>query len=124
NFPLDYETATQYKNLNDKDNLKNQILWALNLIGVESSYQAPTLSSEKKEYGIYRYRWYTLSDYMATYFEGTRKGTVGVIESTMYVDSQMLQTYYGIIDSLEAQGLNVIPVMAYGATTAQLNIMV
>jgi len=124
NFPLDYETATQYKNLNDKDNLKNQILWALNLIGVESSYQAPTLSSEKEEYGIYRYRWYTLSDYMATYFEGTRKGTVGVIESTMYVDSQMLQTYYGIIDSLEAQGLNVIPVMAYGATTAQLNIMV
>ncbi len=124
NFPEEYENATLYKNLNDKDNLENQIRWALDLIGVANSYQVPTFSSEKQEYGIYRYRWYNLTEYMATYFDTTRQGTVGLIESTMYVDSQMLQPYYAIIESLEAEGLNVIPVMAYGATTAQLNIMV
>lgn len=124
-FPELYNIATLYKNLNDKDNLKNQILWTLNLIGLETAYELPKFSSAKQEYGIYRYRWYnTLEEYMAQYFKSNRQGTVGLIESTMYVDSQMLHTYYAIIDSLEARGLNVIPITAYGGTTAQLDIMV
>jgi Uncharacterized conserved protein len=124
NFPTNYNLATLYKVLNDKDSTKNQILWALNLIGVETQFEAPAFSANKQQYGIYRYRWYTLEEYMAVYFKSNRQGTVGLIESTMYVDSQMLQTYYAIIESLEAQGLNVIPVTAYGGTTTQLQVMV
>jgi cobaltochelatase CobN len=124
NFPTNYNIATLYKVLNDKDSTKNQILWALNLIGVETQFELPAYSSSKQQFGIYRYRWYTLEEYMAVYFKSNRQGTVGLIESTMYVDSQMLQTYYAIIESLEAQGLNVIPVTAYGGTTAQLQVMV
>lgn len=124
NFPAVYNIATLYKDLNDKNSIENQILWALGLIGIETQFDLPSYSSGKQDYGIYRYRWYTLEEYMATYFDSSRQGTVGLIESTQYVNSQMLQTYYAIIEALEAQGLNVIPVTAYGATTAQLNIMV
>lgn len=124
NFPTNYNIATLYKVLNDKENTKNQILWALNLIGVETQFELPSYTNIKQQYGIYRYQWYTLEEYKAVYFKSNRQGTVGLIESTMYVDSQMLQTYYAIIESLEAQGLNVIPVTAYGGTTAQLQVMV
>jgi len=124
NFPELYNIATLYKDLNDKDSLQNQILWTLNLVGLAVDYETPTFSSTKQEYGIYRYQWYTLEAYMKKYFNDDAVGTVGVIESTMYVDSAMLQTYYGIIEALEAQGLNVIPITAYGGTEAQLDIMV
>lgn len=122
-FPEVYNKAVLYKNLNDKDNLKNQILWALSLLGIQTSYSEPDFSSGKQEYGIYRYKWYTLNEYMAKYFKSDRKGCVGLIESTMYVDAQELQPYYAIIDALEARGLNVIPVMAYGGTEEQLKVM-
>ncbi|MCE5215144.1 MAG: cobaltochelatase subunit CobN [Methanobacterium sp.] len=122
NYPELYNIATLYKKINDPDNLKNQVLWTLNLVGMVIAYEEPTYA--KQESGIYRYRWYTLEEYKTTYFKNNNQGTVGLIESTKYVDSQMLQTYYSIIESLEAQGLNVIPVTAYGATTAQLDIMV
>ena len=39
--------------------------------------------------------------------ELARQGTVGLIESTLYISSQKLQTYYAIVDSLEAKKLNV-----------------
>ncbi|WP_287382422.1 DUF3344 domain-containing protein, partial [Methanobacterium sp.] len=123
NFPELYNKATLYKNLNDKENLKNQILWALSLLGLQTSYTEPSFSSGKQEFGIYRYQWYTLEEYMAQYFKSDRMGCVGVIESTMYVDAQQLQPYYAIIEALEARGLNVIPVMAYGGTEEQLKVM-
>ncbi|MBP1946964.1 putative repeat protein (TIGR01451 family), partial [Methanobacterium petrolearium] len=123
NFPEIYNKATIYKNLNDNDNLKNQILWALSLLGLDTDYEEPSFSSGKQEYGIYRYQWYTLEDYIATYFSSDRQGCVGLIESTMYVDAQELQPYYAIIEALEARGLNVIPVTAYGGTEEQLKIM-
>ena len=41
NFPTNYNIATLYKVLNDKENTKNQILWALNLIGVETQFELP-----------------------------------------------------------------------------------
>jgi cobaltochelatase CobN len=124
NFPTVFETGTLYKILQDKDNQKNQILWALNLTGFDVTYKKPTFTSESKEYGIYRYRWYTLNDYKKAYVKSNRQGTVGLIESTMYITSQKLQTYYAIVDSLEAKNLNVLPVFAAGATPNQLQIMV
>jgi cobaltochelatase CobN len=123
NFPDSYNKATLYKNLNDKVNLHNQILWALNLIGFQTNYQEPTFSFGKQEYGIYRYRWYTLEEYMAAYFDSSRQGCVGIIESTKYVNAQELQPYYAIIEALEARGLNVIPVTAYGGSEEQLKVM-
>ncbi|BDZ68978.1 DUF3344 domain-containing protein [Methanobacterium ferruginis] len=124
NFPELFNTAILYKDLNDKANYENQILWALNLMGLVVEYEEPTFSSEKQAYGIYRYRWYTLEEYLEKYVNSARQGTVGIIESTKYVDGEMLQTYYAIIEALEAQGLNVIPVTAYGGTSAQLEVMV
>lgn len=124
NFPELFNTAVLYKDLNTVDSTEDQILWALDLIGVETEFDLPSSSSQTQDYGIYRYRWYSLEEYMAAYFDDDRQGTVGVIESTSYINSQMLQTYYEIINTLEEQGLNVIPVTAYGATTAQLEIMV
>ena len=124
NFPTVFETGTLYKILQDKDNQKNQILWALNQTGFSVTYKKPTFTSESKEYGIYRYRWYTLADYKKTYVKSSRQGTVGLIESTLYISSQKLQTYYAIVDSLEAKKLNVLPVFAAGATPNQLQIMV
>ncbi len=122
NFPELFNIATLYKKINDPENLKNQLLWALNLVGLVTAYEDPIFA--KQESGIYRYKWYTLEEYKMTYFKNNYQGTVGLIESTKYVDSQMLQTYYTIIESLEAQGLNVIPLTAYGGTTDQLDIMV
>lgn len=124
NFPNLYNIATLYKDLNNKDSIEDQILWALNIIGVETQFELPSPSPENQDYGIYRYRWYTLEEYKATYFKSWRQGTVGLIEYSTYIESEMLQTYYAIIESLEAQGLNVIPVTADGADPDQLEIMV
>lgn len=133
-FPALYNKATLYKDLNDKDSLKNQILWALNLMNLPLNYTEPTFSADKQDYGIYRYKWYVKLDsstgkyvmdiesYMHDYFVSGRP-TVGLIESTMYVNSQQLEPYYKIIESLEARGMNVIPVMAYGGSTEQLKVM-
>ncbi|MCK9150783.1 cobaltochelatase subunit CobN [Methanobacterium alcaliphilum] len=133
-FPSLYNQATLYKDLNDKDNLKNQILWALNLAGAEVTYLNPTYSIGKQDYGIYRHKWYVkwdsttnqyvmdLESYMADYFVSGRP-CVGLIESTMYLESEMLQPYYEIIEALEAKGLNVIPVLAAGGSSTQLKVM-
>ena len=118
-----FDKAVLYKDLNDRENFKNQILWALSLLGLKTSPKDPLYSSDKQDYGIYRYGWYkNLNDYMAKYFKSNRVGTVGLLESTMYIPNS-LATYYAIIDALEAKGLNVIPVTAAGGTTAQLDVM-
>ena len=112
-----------YKDLNDKDNLKNQILCVLNYLGVDVSYEKPTFTGSKT-YGIYRDRWYSLEEYMSTFFNPEYNRTVGVLESTMYIESQQLHTCYSIIESLESRGYNVIPVFAAGGSADQLRVMV
>ena len=112
-----------YKDLNDKDNLKNQILYILNYLGLNVAYKAPTFTGSQT-YGIYRDRWYSLDEYIATFFNPEYNRTVGVLESTMYIGSQQLHTCYSIIESLEARGYNVIPVFAAGGSSDQLKVMV
>lgn len=112
-----------YKDLNDKDNLKNQILYILNYLGFSVNYENPTFTGSKT-YGIYRDRWYSLDEYVQTFFNPNYNRTVGVLESTMYIGSQQLHTCYSIIESLEARGYNVIPVFAAGGSADQLKVMV
>ena len=112
-----------YKNLNDKDNLKNQILYTLNVLGYNFQYNAPSFTGTK-EYGIYRDRWYTLDEYIAEFFDSSRTRTIGILESTMYIVSQQLHPTYEIIASLESKGYNVIPVFAAGGSAEQLRVMV
>lgn len=112
-----------YKDLNDKDNLKNQILYILNYLGFDVEFENPTFTGSKT-YGIYRDRWYSLDEYMDTFFNPNFNRTVGVLESMMYIESQQLHTCYTIIDSLESRGYNVIPVFAAGGSSDQLKVMV
>ena len=112
-----------YKNLNDKDNLKNQILYTLNILGYNFQYNPPNFTGTK-EYGIYRDRWYSLDEYITTFFNSSRTRTIGVLESTMYIASQQLHPTYEIISSLESKGYNVIPVFAAGGSAEQLRVMV
>ncbi|WP_458404435.1 cobaltochelatase subunit CobN [Methanobrevibacter sp.] len=112
-----------YKDLNDKDNLKNQILYILNYLGIDVEYKNPTFTGSKN-YGIYRDRWYSLEEYIAEFFNPENTRTIGILESTMYIESQQLHTCYSIIESLESRGYNVIPVFAAGGSAEQLAVMV
>ncbi|WBF08748.1 cobaltochelatase subunit CobN [Methanothermobacter thermautotrophicus] len=126
-FSLEYNMAVLYKDINNNNAFVNQIVWALNLIGVPNTgYWKPPIwaTSGEKPYGIYRHGWYNLTEYINKYFKANATGCIGLLESKMYVDNQKLQPYYAIIDALEARGFNVIPVVAYGATPEQLKVMV
>ena len=112
-----------YKDINDKQNLKNQILFTLKFLGYDLAYEPPNFTGNKA-YGIYRERWYSLDEYIQTFFDPSRTRTVGILESTMYVSSQMLHPTYSIIESLESRGYNVIPVFAAGGSAEQLRVMV
>lgn len=121
-FSSSYEKFTLYKVIEDKDNAKNEILYAMSLSGFNTSYQNPHYSGTLK-YGIYRYHWFkNLAEYKTTYFK-TGRPVVGVFESTAYLDSEQLTVYYQIIKELEAQGINVIPVLAAGGSPDQLQVM-
>lgn len=126
--PEDFNRAVLYKDLNNVLALKEQILWALNRLGFSVEWHEPDwakTSSGEKIYGIYRYGWYdNLTVYAQHYFKTSAIGCVGIIESTMYVGSQQLGPYYALIDALEKRNINVIPVVAYGATPDQLKVMV
>ena len=112
-----------YKDINDKENLKNQILFTLNILGYDFTYKAPNFTGSKT-YGIYRDRWYSLDEYIATFFNKSKTRTVGILESTMYIASQQLHPVNAIIESLESKGYNVIPVYAAGGSAEQLRAMV
>ncbi len=112
-----------YKDINDKDNLKNQILYVLNYFGFDVDYDEPSFSGSL-QYGIYRDKWFSLDEYIAAYFNPSYNRTVGILESTMYISSQQLHPTYQIIEDLEARGYNVIPVFAAGGTADQLRVMV
>ena len=112
-----------YKDINDKNSMKNQILYLLNHLGADVNYEGPNFTGSYL-YGIYRERWFSLDEYIAAYFDPSRTRTVGILESTMYVSSQQLHPTYAIIKSLENKGYNVIPVFAAGGTAEQLRVMV
>ena len=112
-----------YKDINDKENLKNQILFTLNVLGYDFTYKAPNFTGTKT-YGIYRDRWYSLDEYIATFFDKSKTRTVGILESTMYISSQQLHPTNALIESLESKGYNVIPVYAAGGSAEQLRVMV
>ena len=123
NFDSFFNRLVLYKDLNDKDNLKSQILCILDYLGLEEEYGDPTFTGSKS-YGIYRDRWYSLEEYVESFFDPSRTRTVGILESTMYIESQQLHTCYSIMESLEARGYNVIPVFAAGGSAEQLAVMV
>ena len=112
-----------YKDINDKDNLKNQILYVLDYFGYNVDYDEPSFSGSP-QYGIYRDKWFSLDEYMKAYFNPSNTRTIGILESTMYIASQQLHPTYQIIDYLESKGYNVIPVFAAGGTADQLRVMV
>ena len=112
-----------YKDINDKENLKNQMLYALNLLGYDFAYNEPNFTGSKV-YGIYRDRWYTLDEYRAIFFDESKTRTVGILESTMYIGSQQLHPMNVIMESLESKGYNVIPIYAAGGSAEQLKVMV
>lgn len=111
-----------YKDINNKDNLKNQILYTLNYLGLNFDFNSPTFTGTKT-YGIYRDRWYSLDEYKTTFFNPNNTRTIGILESTMYIESQQLHTCYSLIESLESRGYNVIPVFAAGGSAEQLKVM-
>ena len=112
-----------YKDINDKENLKNQILYTLNLLGYNFQYEPPNFTGTKN-YGIFRDRWYSLDEYISVFFNKSRTRTIGILESTMYIASQQLHPTNSIIESLESKGYNVIPVYAAGGSAEQLRVMV
>ena len=120
---LIFNKLVLYKDVHNKDNLKNQILYILNILGVDISYEEPDYTNDR-EYGIYRDDWYSLEEYIAKFFDPSKNRTIGILESTMYIRSHQLNTCYAIIDSLESKGYNVIPVFAAGGKKEQLTVMV
>ena len=118
-----FNQAVLYKNCNDKENQINQILWALNICGINTQYNAP-LFHESYQYGLYRDRYMTLDEYKKLYFNPSNRFTVGLLESNMYVSSASLEPYYSLIKSLESKGINVIPVVAAGGSDDQLKVMI
>ncbi len=118
-----FNQAVLYKDCNDKENQINQILWALNTCGFNCQYVAPVFH-ESYQYGLYRDKYMSLEEYKKLYFDSSRKYTVGLLESNMYVSSASLEPYYALIESLESKGVNVIPVVAAGGSDDQLKVMV
>ena len=110
-----------YKDIHDKENLKNQILYVLSYFGLDVIAKDPSYT-DSRPYGIFRDKWYSLEEYMAEFYNPNAR-TIGILESTMYVPSQ-LHPCIEIINYLENKGYNVIPVFAAGATTEQLKVMV
>lgn len=112
-----------YKDCNNKENQINQILFSLNYMGYPCSYNDP-IFSKTYEYGIYRDKFMSLEEYINTYFNPSYNFTIGLLESSMYVNSAALEPYYELIKALERKGCNVIPVVAAGGSENQLKVMV
>ena len=92
-------------------------------MGYDFTYEAPNFTGTKT-YGIYRDRWYSLDEYIASFFDRSKTRTVGILESTMYISSQQLHPTNAIMEALESKGYNVIPVYAAGGSSEQLRVMV
>ena len=118
-----FNKLVSYKDIHDKDNLKNQISYILNYFGYPVDYYEPTFTGSKL-YGIYRDRWYSLDEYIEAFFNPNNNRTIGLLESTMYVESHQLHPCDEIMKYFEDHGYNVIPVFAAGGTAEQLKVMV
>ena len=122
-FPDFFNNLVLYKDINDKSNLKNEILYTLNFLGHGCDYDAPNFTGVQNS-GIFRDRWYSLDEYVATFFNSSKERTVGILESTMYIQSQQLDLVNSITEHLESIGYNVIPIYCPAGSAEQLNIMV
>ena len=135
-IPTLYNQATLYKDLSSVDGYRNMLLWLLNSMNSKlynKTYTLPPNQLHTPTYGIYREKWYSTIDNEGNWIDGyeeyakeyinSSRPTIGIIESKMYVDSQQLQPYYAIISKLESMQLNVIPIVAYGGTNEQLEVM-
>ena len=118
-----YNNFVLYKDINDKSNLKNELLYLLNLLGQDCEFEAPNFTGVQLS-GIFRDRWYSLDEYIATFFNSSNKRTIGILESTLYIQSQQLDVVNEITESLESMGYNVIPIYSAAGNAEQLNIMV
>ncbi len=118
-----FNNLVLYKDINDKSNLKNELLYVLNILGHDCGFEAPNFTGIQSS-GIFRDRWYSLDEYISTFFNSSNKRTVGILESTMYIQSQQLDVVNEITESLESMGYNVIPIYAAAGNAEQLNVMV
>lgn len=122
-FPDFFNKLVLYKDINDKSNLKNEILCTLNFLGYPCDYENPNFTGVQGS-GIFRDRWYSLDEYVATFFNVSNQRTVGILESTMYIQAQQLDLVNSITEHLESMGYNVIPIYCPAGSAEQLNIMV
>ena len=122
-FPDFFNNLVLYKDINDKSNLKNEILCTLNFLGYPCEYENPNFTGVQNS-GIFRDRWYSLDEYVATFFNASNERTIGILESTMYIQSQQLDLVNSITAHLESMGYNVIPIYCPAGSAEQLNIMV
>ena len=118
-----FNNLVLYKDINDKSNLKNELLYILNVLGQGCSYESPNFTGVQAS-GIFRDRWYSLDEYVETFFNKSNNCTVGILESTMYIQSQQLDLINEITADLESKGYNVIPIYCPAGNAEQLNIMV
>ncbi len=122
-FPDLFKDLVLYKDINDKSNLKNEILRTLNYLGHPCQYESPNFTGVQNS-GIFRDRWYSLDEYVATFFNESNNRTIGILESTMYIQSQQLDLVNSITEHLESMGYNVIPIYCPAGSAEQLRIMV
>ena len=118
-----FNNLVMYKDINDKSNLKNELLFILNILGQGCEYEAPDFTGVQSS-GIFRDRWYSMDEYIETFFNQSNNRTIGILESTMYIQSQQLDIVNMLTESLEAKGYNVIPIYCAAGSAEQLNIMV
>ncbi|MBO7519064.1 MAG: cobaltochelatase subunit CobN, partial [Methanobrevibacter sp.] len=118
-----FNNLVLYKDINDKGNLKNELLYILNFLGHDCQYEEPNFTGVQAS-GIFRDRWYSLDEYIETFFNQSNNRTIGILESNMYIQSQQLDLVNKITESLEAKGYNVIPIYCPAGNAEQLNIMI
>lgn len=122
-FPDFYNNLVLYKDINDKSNLKNELLRILNFLGCPCEYENPNFTGVQGS-GIFRDRWYSLDEYIDTFFISSNTRTIGILESNMYIESQQLDIVNSITAHLESMGYNVIPIYCPAGSAEQLRIMV
>ncbi len=132
-FPSEYNRAVLYKDLYTTKYCLNQLLWSLSYLGFNTTFTNPPNDIKDPVYGVYRNGWFSyidnkgqwhsgLDNYKKYYFHSGRP-TVGLLESTKYVNSNQLMPYNAIIRDLESRNINVIPIVAYGGSSDQLEVM-
>ena len=118
-----FNNLVMYKDINDKSNLKNELLYLLHILGNDCQYEEPNFTGVQAS-GIFRDRWYSLDEYIETFFNQSNTRTIGILESNMYIQAQQLDLVNKITDALEAKGYNVIPIYCPAGNAEQLNIMI